>query len=44
MWILKERHGNKHIDAVKKAVQMEDAEILLIATAIEYAHVIVSLK
>ena len=29
------KSGNKHVDAVKKAVKMEDAEILLIATAIE---------
>jgi hypothetical protein len=27
--------GNKHVNAVKKAVENEDAEILLIATAIE---------
>ena len=29
------KSGNKHVDAVKEAVKMEGAEILLIATAIE---------
>ena len=29
------KSGNKYVDSVKNAVKMEDAEILLIATAIE---------
>ncbi len=29
------KSGNKHVDAVKKAVENEDAQVLLIATAIE---------
>ena len=29
------KYGNKHVDVLKNVVQMEDVEILLIATAIE---------